>query len=166
MRAAANQSSRSTPGITAAVVQGLVRWVAKIADAAKFLPRRRPVSAENVPARGQPGAGPIATSDPDTKPTTAQSCATTFEVSVGPALVSLAQTPLDAQEIERRRDLVRTLFNDFWHGAHAKPGSFAARLDEAEDYLNMRLAANGESWCLDANTRASLGLPPRSGSPH
>jgi hypothetical protein len=73
-----------------------------------------------------------------------------------------AQSAPDTQEIERRRNLVRTLFNDFWSGAHDKPTAFAKRLDQAEDYLNERLAANGEFWRLDNNTRAVLGLPPRS----
>jgi len=36
------------------------------------------------------------------------------------------------------------------------------RLDQAEDYLNERLTANGEVWRLDAKTRIMLGLPPRS----
>jgi hypothetical protein len=63
-------------------------------------------------------------------------------------------------------NLVRTLFNDFWSGAHNKPTAFVERLDQAEDYLNERLAANGEFWRLDPNTRAMLGLPPRSSSPH
>jgi len=35
------------------------------------------------------------------------------------------------------------------------------RLDQAEEYVNERLAADGEFWRLDANTRAILGLPSR-----
>jgi hypothetical protein len=57
------------------------------------------------------------------------------------------------------------LFNDFWRGVYEKPAAFVERLDQAEDYLNERLAANGEFWRLDAKTRAMLGLPPRSSSP-
>ena len=38
-------------------------------------------------------------------------------------------------------------------------------LDQAEDYLNERLAANGEFWRLNSNTRVLLGLPPRLNSP-
>jgi hypothetical protein len=78
---------------------------------------------------------------------------------------SAAPTVLDQEEIQRRRDLVRTLFNDFWSGAYEKPAAFVERLDQAEDYLNERLKANGEVWRLDATTRAMLGLPPRSSSP-
>jgi len=68
----------------------------------------------------------------------------------------------DKQEVQRRRDLIRTLFNDFWSAFDEKPSSFAARLDQAETYLNERLAACGETWTLDAGTRQVLGLPPRS----
>ena len=68
----------------------------------------------------------------------------------------------DQEEIQRRRDLVRTLFNDFWSEAHDKPAAFVQRLDQAEDYVNEPLTACGELWQLDAKTRAMLGLPPRS----
>jgi hypothetical protein len=61
--------------------------------------------------------------------------------------------------------LVRTLFNDFWSGAHDKPAAFVERLDQAEDYVNERLTACGEFWRLDANTRVMLSLPPRVNSP-
>jgi hypothetical protein len=79
----------------------------------------------------------------------------TVNVDIDARVDSAASTVLDQEEIQRRRDLVRTLFNDFW----------MERLDQAEDYLNERLAANGELWRLDANTRATLGLPRRSSSP-
>ncbi len=68
----------------------------------------------------------------------------------------------DQHEIRRRRDLIRTLFNDFWDGSSDKPRAFVERLDQAEIYLNKRLTALGEFWQLDANTRVMLGLPPRS----
>jgi len=58
--------------------------------------------------------------------------------------------------------VVRTLFNDFWSGAYEKPAAFVERLDQAEDYLNERLAASSELWRLDINTRVMLGLPPRA----
>ena len=76
----------------------------------------------------------------------------------------VADNEINQQEIERRRNLVRALFNDFWSGEEQKPASFTSRLDQAEDYLNERLAANGEMWRLDAKTRAMLSLPPRSNS--
>ena len=71
---------------------------------------------------------------------------------------------IEHQEIERRRHLVRLFFNDFWDGAADKPAAFVTRLDQAEHYLNERLAANGESWRVDAKTRPMLGLPPRASS--
>jgi hypothetical protein len=76
-----------------------------------------------------------------------------------------ASTVVDQEEIQRRRNLVRMLFNDFWSGAYEKPAAFVERLNQAEDYLNERLTANGEAWRLDATTRTLLGLPPRSSSP-
>jgi hypothetical protein len=76
-------------------------------------------------------------------------------------LEPIAPIALDQEEIERRRNLVRKLFNDFWGGAHEKPAGFTERLDQAEDYLNERLAADGEIWQLDGTTRAILGLPAR-----
>src|SRR5215472_16853216 len=68
---------------------------------------------------------------------------------------------LDEGEIQRRRNLVRTFFNDFWTGSYEKPAGFLQRLDQAEDYVNDRLTANGEAWRLDSKTRAMLGLPSR-----
>jgi hypothetical protein len=65
----------------------------------------------------------------------------------------------DKQEIERRRNMVRTLFNDFWNGAYERPAAFAERLDQAQDYVNERLTACGESWQLNNETRIMLGLP-------
>ena len=90
---------------------------------------------------------------------------TDVDVGPGAGINPVADTVLDQQEIERRRNLARTLFNDFWSGVDEKPVAFVERLDRAEDYLNERLAASGEFWRLDANTRVTLGLPPRSNSP-
>ena len=64
------------------------------------------------------------------------------------------------QEIERRREIVRQFFNDFWMRTDDKPRTFAERLNRAEDHINERLAARGERWQLDAATRKQLGLPP------
>jgi hypothetical protein len=68
----------------------------------------------------------------------------------------------DQQEIQRRRELVRALFNDFWKGNDEKPATFVDRLNQAEGYLNERLIERGESWQLDASSRKMLGLPPRA----
>jgi hypothetical protein len=64
------------------------------------------------------------------------------------------------QEIERRRKIVRQFFNDFRMSTDDKPRTFAERLNRAEDHINERLAACGETWQLDATTRKQLGLPP------
>jgi hypothetical protein len=66
----------------------------------------------------------------------------------------------DQQEIDRRRQLVREFFNDYWSTADDKPTSFAERLDRAEGYINERVAAGGEAWRLGPATRKQLGLPP------
>ena len=78
------------------------------------------------------------------------------------AASAITLTAPDQHEIKRRRDVVRALFNEFWRDRDDKPTSFADRLNEAERYLNERLAASGESWLLDARTRDMLGLPARS----
>src|SRR5215831_12607472 len=64
------------------------------------------------------------------------------------------------QEIERRREIVRHFFNDFWISAEDKPETFAERLNRAEGHINERLTARGETWQLDAASRKQLGLPP------
>jgi hypothetical protein len=66
----------------------------------------------------------------------------------------------DQQEIDRRRQMVREFFNDYWSTADDKPTSFAERLDRAEAYINERVAAGGEAWRLSPATRKQLGLPP------
>ena len=83
-------------------------------------------------------------------------------VKADASTISVGPNELSQQEIERRRSFVRALFNDFWSGTHDKLAAFVERLDQAEDYLNERLTANGEVWRLDAKTRIMLGLPPRS----
>ena len=83
-------------------------------------------------------------------------------VKADASTISVAPNELSQQEIERRRSFVRALFNDFWSGTHDKLAAFVKRLDQAEDYLNERLTANGEVWRPDAKTRIMLGLPPRS----
>src|SRR6516162_8821432 len=63
------------------------------------------------------------------------------------------------QEIERRRQIVRQVFNDFWMSTDDKPRTFAEHVNRAEDHINERLAACGETWRLDAATRKQLSLP-------
>jgi hypothetical protein len=170
MAADPGQSSRSKP-VMERVVASLLGWISEIREAAKnLLPLRYPAPtesrAESVIAEAR--AAEADTESTDAKLTTPKSFTTapTADANVGPiAANGICQTVPDQQEVERRRELVRMLFNDFWNGAYNKPVAFAQRLDEAEDYLNARLAAHGEFWRLDADTRAILGLPPRSSSP-
>jgi hypothetical protein len=121
-----------------------------------------------------PGEETVAVADPTTEVVVTHS---TTEVVANPATEVIAnQTTeirpetqiksaipgaIDEGEIQRRRNLVRTFFNEFWSGAYEKPTGFLERLDQAEDYLNHRLTANGEAWRLDSETRAMLGLPSR-----
>src|SRR5262249_40064553 len=77
-------------------------------------------------------------------------------------VTALSNGSPDGQEIQRRRELVRVLFNDFWKGSDEKPVTFVDRLNQAESYLNERLIDRGESWQLDAANRKMLGLPPRA----
>src|SRR5262245_15469097 len=85
-------------------------------------------------------------------------------IAVGPeSPISItSETPPDQQEIERRRQIVRRFFNDFWMSSDDKPRKFAERLNRAQDHINERLAARGETWQLDIATRKQLGLPPKT----
>jgi hypothetical protein len=173
------QSSGRKLGITRGVVEPVLRWLAGIVAVTiqpfgyfsrPTYPASSDVAAEK-PADGVvEGAQAVVTAVEDVvaRPTTVESLASpvTADVMVDPDINSAAYLVLDDQEIQRRRDLVRTLFNDFWTGADEKPASFVERLDQAEDYVNERLAASGEFWHLNAKTRITLGLPPRSNSPN
>jgi len=94
-------------------------------------------------------------------PTTEVIANPTTEIRPESQIKSAIPVAIDEAEIQRRRNLVRTFFNDFWTGAYEKPAGFLERLDQAEDYVNDRLTANGEAWRLDSKTRAMLGLPSR-----
>ena len=47
-----------------------------------------------------------------------------------------------------------------------RQAGFAERLNQAEGYINERLAARGETWQLDSATRKQLGLGLPPGSHH
>jgi hypothetical protein len=140
------------------------RWLARIGAAFK--------GPMNSSSRPKPVASDIATE------TRAESGATTSPVPVPyttaiPAnaknapnghVSRVAPISSDQREIQRRRELVRTLFNDFWSDRDDKPAAFVERLDQAETYLNERLTASGEFWQLDGKTRELLGLPVRQNS--
>ena len=121
------------------------------------------ITAESRAERAAVGAEAISAESAVAKSTTMALYTDPITSTIGlDAQVNRDAIPPDNQEIQRRRDLVRILFNDFWSVSDDKPASFADRLDQAETYLNERLIACGEFWRLDANTRAMLGLPPRS----
>jgi hypothetical protein len=148
------------------LVEGILRPFAAIAAAASklktfFLPGTDFASDVNFAESGTEQTGVVANATEKTVAKLTGEKSFTVPVAADAAVAPLA---LDQAEIQRRRNLVRMLFNDYWSGAHERPAAFKERLDQAEDYLNERLAAQGELWCLDAKTRAMLGLPPRSNS--
>jgi hypothetical protein len=169
------QSSRPKPETAGDIAESVLRWFAVIGAAINkttkyFLRPEQPASAERRAKNAAVAAAAVAcaTENPRAKPTPTKSFTAPVAagVNVGPdaGVNRVAHVVPDQQEIERRRNLVRVLFNDFWNGAYEKPVAFVNRLDQAEDYLNECLAARGEFWRLDANTRVMLGLPPRSNS--
>jgi hypothetical protein len=168
------ESNTPKPGISIGVLEKFLRWFAEIgrtvnAVTKHFLRPRHPATqfmAEQRVEGSAQEAGAVATATENAigNPATTKSLTVpiTVDVNVGPD----APIALDQEEIQRRRNLVRVLFNDFWSGAHDKPAAFVERLNQAEDYVNERLAASGEFWQLDAKTRVMLDLPPRANSPN
>ena len=163
----------------------LSRWIAGIGAAfkkpAEFFSRpasppssapeethaESPVAEDNATATVEGEDKAPATAEVEVGHVTEANVASTIppaEVEVGHATeVNVTSAiPPDQQEIQRRRELVRALFNDFWNGSDDKPATFVDRLDRAETHLNAQLAARGEPWQLDATTRKMLGLPPRA----
>ena len=160
------QSSQSKPGITRDVVETISRWFREIWSK-YFLPQKLPASARTTERRSESPAeqaGAIATATENAATSCAGSATAGVKVSLDAQVSPIAHIVPDQQEIQRRRDLVRTLFNDFWSGSNDKPTGFADRLNQAENYINERLTACGELWQLDAKTRAILSLPPGSNS--
>ena len=100
-----------------------------------------PVKPRNTMAEGAPRADSVAVGDES-------------QISI------TSEAPPNQQEIERRREIVRQFFNDFWVSAEDKPGTCAERLNRAAGHINERLAARGETWQLDAASRKQIGLPP------
>ena len=149
----------------------ILQWLAGIAAAFTKLSdifSRAPPSVSEVTAQSRAesaaegvGAAAIAT-EITTAPATATSAvARDAKIVQDGQVADVASISPDQQEIQRRRELVRVLFNDFWSRRDDKPATFADRLDQAEIYLNDRLTACGEYWQLDAKTRKLLGLPAR-----
>ena len=152
-------------------MENILRWFAKIGEALKpsahfwrSKQRASDIAAETLAEGATEKVGVTATGAESAPPnTSAPLRAPVTDDAIGQAQVKrVISIQPDQQEIQRRRELVRTLFNDFWSARDEKPGTFADRLDQAESYLNERLAACGECWQLDAKTRKMLGLPRRS----
>jgi hypothetical protein len=154
----------------------VLRWFAQIGEAISkwtnyFSRTRYPVSEEEWAQSASKEAGAIAAATENVVANLTTTRSFTVPVTAGvkvdtdAPIDSAAASVIDQGEIQRRRDSVRSLFNDFWSGAHEKPAAFLERLDQAEDYVNERLAEIGEFWQLDANTRVMLGLPPRKCNP-
>ena len=168
------ESNTPKPGTSIGVLEKFLRWFTEIGRPVNtvtkhFFRPRHPASQFTAEQRADGGAeeaGAVATATENAigNPTTGKSLTVpiTADVKVAPD----APIVLDQEEIQRRRNLVRMLFNDFWSGPFEKPAAFVERLDQAEDYVNERLAASGEFWQLDAKTRVTLGLPPRANSPN
>jgi hypothetical protein len=145
--------SRTSKRLTTAVVAAVLRSFVDIGTAIKALFRAS--NAASVERRSE-------SATVETAGVAICQIPAHAEVELNTGTSPIAHNEISQQEIERRRSLVRAFFNDFWSGTHDKPAAFAERLDQAEDYLNERLTANGEVWRLDAKTRIMLGLPPRS----
>jgi hypothetical protein len=149
-------ASGSTPFGAGGVLANILRCFAAMSAAAAKMFR---------PSRSELAAGQAESAATQTE-AAAVTASIPADVRVEDELESNAVVHIvpDQQEIDRRRNLVRIFFNDFWSVALHKPAAFVERLDAAEEYLNERLAANGEFWRLDAKTRVMLGLPRRSNS--
>ena len=110
---------------TVGVAANIFRWFVRLGAAAKHILRPTDPACPKAPAEA--GAVSPQAENTDSNPTTAESFAAPLTASVN-AIKGLTPSIPDKQEIERRRDLVRTLFNDFWSGAYEKPVAF----DQAE----------------------------------
>ena len=160
-------SSRSLLGSGRILLKSIWRWIigfrAPIVTASCEPPGEEIVAVATTEVVAHATAEVIAnpTIEVVANPTTEVIANPTTEIRPESQIKSAIPIAIDEAEIQRRRNLVRTFFNDFWTGAYEKPAGFLERLDQAEDYVNNRLTANGEAWRLDSKTRAMLGLPSR-----
>jgi hypothetical protein len=163
-------SSRSLLGSSKILLKSIWRWVigirAPIVTASCELPGEEIVAVATTEVVAHATAEVIAnpTIEVVASPTTEVIADQTTEIRPETRIKSAVPSAIDEGEIQRRRNLVRTFFNDFWTGAYEKPAGFLERLDRAEDYVNGRLTASGEAWRLDSKTRVMLGLPSRVNS--
>ena len=150
----------------------ILQWFAGIAPVFKKLsdifsrapPPVSDIAAESHGESAAEGTGAVAaaTEIATATPTATSAVARDAKMGQDSQVTGVASISPDQQEIQRRRELIRVLFNDFWNGRDDKPRTFADRLDQAEIYLNERLTACGEYWQLDAKTWKLLRLPARS----
>lgn len=168
------QSRRPKGGNATGAAKNLLRSLSEIGGTLiKYVWRPHSVSdvttensRENAP--GQAPSVATTVEDAVVKPSVTKTfpAPVTADVIIGLKAQTSAHVVPDDQEIQRRRDLVRTLFNDFWSEANDKPAAFVDRLAQAEPYINERLIACGEFWQLDAETRIILGLPSTKNRPN
>ena len=130
------------------MLEKLLRWLAEIGRPVNsvtklFFRPRHPASQFTAEQRADGGAeegaeeaGAVVT--PTENGVADLTIAKTFTVPVtadmkveaGARINSPASTVPDQDEIQRRRDLVRMLFNDFWSGTYEKPAAFVERLNQ------------------------------------
>jgi hypothetical protein len=158
-------SGKQKPRTTNEVLETILHWLRGLWSK-YFLRQKLPASVLTTERHAKNAVTEYATARPATVKSFTDSTSAKSNVSSYAKIDPIAVIVPDQQEIQRRRDLVRTLFNDFWSGSDEKPAGFVDRLNHAEDYINERLAACGELWRLDAETRAMLSLPPGSNSPN
>src|SRR4029077_19129848 len=116
MSAEIAQSSRSKP-VTTGVVETVLRSFVEIGAVIKsFISASHLASAETCSESPRVEIEAVATAK----------IPAAAEVKADAAVSPFVHNELDAQEIERRRALVRMLFNDFWRGEDQKPASFRA----------------------------------------
>jgi hypothetical protein len=135
-----------------------LRWLREIWSK-YFLQQKLPSSVLTTERRAESAVTEDATARPATVKSFIDCTTAAAKASSDAKIDPIAHIAPDQQEIQRRRELVRTLFNDFWSGSDDKPAGFVDRLNEAENYINERLGARGELWQLDSKTRAMLSLP-------
>ena len=103
----------------------LLRWIAGIGAAFKRLAQYflRPTSPPSDVA-DETGAKSAVVEDKAT-------ATADVEFDQATQVNVISTIPPDQQEIQRRRELVRALFNDFWNGSDDKPVTFVDRLNRA-----------------------------------
>ena len=146
-------------------MENILRWFARIGEALKpsahfWRSRQRAldIAAETLAESAAEEVGAIVLGPRVPQPTRAPLSVplVTADAICQAQVKRVISIQPDQQEIQRRRQLVRALFNYFWSGCDEKPGTFADRLDQAESYLNKRLAACGECWqCFGVKLSAS-----------